>query len=680
MKTMLCFIAVQLCLAVHCRAQSISSEEILDHLADQLLATVDADMSYDELYEALTLRLANPVNLNTVTREQLRAIMLLNEREINAFLKYREERGPFLSILELQAIPDWREETVRNLAPFVRVFDPTSRIDPSLVRRMRTETSSYLVMRYERTLESKRGYNAPEGASEHYAGTPDKYYMRYRASRPGDFSLGITAEKDPGETFQWAPGKQYGFDFLSAHLQLLNKGRLVNLVVGDFQAQFGQGLQFGSVFGLGKTAQTITGIRRSNLGFLPYMSASESYYLRGIAATMRLSPVLQLHLFGSRKSRDATVDSGEPMVSSLQNTGLHRTQRELDARGQVTDQDLGAVLQYHDQRLDFGIILSDKRLTHAVQPAPSPYNQFAFSGAGYRNIGCYFNLSWGNVTLFSEAAHTVAFGNALTVGVLGNLTAQLEMSWLFRTFDKDYYSAYANAVAEGSTPQNEQGLYWGARYSFSRKLILSGYADFFSFPWLKYRIYRPSDGTEWLVRLDFTPSKTKAFYIQAREETKMRNRSIEDPLYTVATGIKRQVWLSAEFEIVPTFTVKSRLQGSRFEIDGRSTNGMALVQDATWKKGRWSVSARYALFDTDDYDNRQYVYEKDVWMATSLPAYDGTGLRNYILIHFAASKNVDFWVRWARTWYADRTSIGSSGEEIDGNARNDIKFQLRIRP
>lgn len=680
MRSILLIIVLILAFDVPSGAQAPSSEELLDHLADQLLATVDADMSYDELYEALTHLLANPVNLNSVTREQLRAIMLLNEREINAFLKYREERGPFLSILELQAIPDWRDETVRNLAPFVRVVDPASRIDPSLVKRMRTETNTYLVMRYERTLESKRGYIAPEGSSEHYIGAPDKYYLRYRASRPGDFSIGVTGEKDPGETFEWAPGKQYGFDFLSGHVQLMNKGRLVNLVAGDFQAQFGQGLQFGSVFGLGKTAQTITGIRRSNLGFLPYMSASESYYLRGIAATVRLSPTLQLHLFGSRKRRDATVGTGEPMVSSLQNTGLHRTQRERDARDQVTDQDIGAVLQYRNKRLDLGVLLSDKRLTHTVQPTPSPYNQFAFSGSGYQNIGGYFNLSWGNVTLFSEVAHTLAFGNALTVGVLGNLTSQLEMSWLYRTFDKDYYSAYANAVAEGSTPQNEQGFYWGTRYSFTRKLVLSGYADFFSFPWLKYRIYRPSDGTEWLLRLDFAPSKTKAFYIQAREETKMRNRSTEDPLYTVATGVKRQVWLSAEFEIAPNFTVKSRFQGSQFEIDGHSTSGIAVVQDAIWKLGRWSISARYALFDTDDYDNRQYVYEKDVWMATSLPAYDGTGLRNYVLVHFVASKRVDFWVRWARTWYADREVIGSSGEEIDGNARNDIKFQLRIRP
>lgn len=91
------------------------------------------------------------------------------------------------------------------------------------------------------------------------------------------------------------------------------------------------------------------------------------------------------------------------------------------------------------------------------------------------------------------------------------------------------------------------------------------------------------------------------------------------------------------------------------------------------------MSVRYALFDTDDYENRQYVYEKDVWLATSLPAYEGSGLRNYLLVHYTLSRSTDVWVRWSRTWYADRETMGSGTEEIEGNTRNDIKFQVRIR-
>ena len=95
--------------------------------------------------------------------------------------------------------------------------------------------------------------------------------------------------------------------------------------------------------------------------------------------------------------------------------------------------------------------------------------------------------------------------------------------------------------------------------------------------------------------------------------------------------------------------------------------------------GRFTFSTRYALFDTDDYDNRQYVYERDVWLAFSFPAYYGVGVRSYAMVHYKVNQKIDLWVRWARTSYTDRDTIGSGGETIYGNTKNDLKFQARIK-
>src|SRR5437868_9579791 len=62
------------------------------------------------------------------------------------------------------------------------------------------------------------------------------------------------------------------------------------------------------------------------------------------------------------------------------------------------------------------------------------------------------------------------------------------------------FTVYSNAIAESSIPQNESGMYWGWKYSFSKKYSLAGYFDLFSFPWLRYRSYSPTEGSEWLVR------------------------------------------------------------------------------------------------------------------------------------------------------------------------------------
>jgi hypothetical protein len=89
------------------------------------------------------------------------------------------------------------------------------------------------------------------------------------------------------------------------------------------------------------------------------------------------------------------------------------------------------------------------------------------------------------------------------------------------------------------------------------------------------------------------------------------------------------------------------------------------------------LSTRFALFQTDDYENRQYAFEKDVLYAFSIPAYHGQGYRNYYLVQFRLSPRLDLWLRYAYTQYQRQTDISSGLEQIDGPRRSDLKVQLR---
>jgi hypothetical protein len=73
------------------------------------------------------------------------------------------------------------------------------------------------------------------------------------------------------------------------------------------------------------------------------------------------------------------------------------------------------------------------------------------------------------------------------------------------------------------------------------------------------------------------------------------------------------------------------------------------------------------------------MYESNVWMAFSLPAYYGVGVKNYILIQYKLNKSLSLWMRYARTRYTDRDIIGSGLDAIAGNVRNDLKFQALVR-
>ncbi len=656
-----------------------------ERLAEEIFPIQNLDLNYQELYDNLLQILSNPIDLNRATADDLRALYVLREEQVKSLLTHLAENGPFLSLYELQSVPNFDSITVRRLLPLVRIEDASTTFDKSLLRRVLNEQNGYLITRYERTLEEQKGYKKETGPSQHFAGTPDKFLMRFRVARSGDFSLGFTAEKDAGESITWKPAKRiYGMDYYSIHGQILNKGRVRNLIVGDYLAQFGQGLVLGGGFGMGKGSETITTIRRSNLGFIPFTSINESGFFRGGAMSYSLGKNLFLHGFASHLRRDGKLNQDSTqddtsLISSFAITGYHRTTSELALRKQIMENNLGAVLNYRNQSLDMGIILHRNQFDIPILRAATLYNQFNFRGQNNSNFSVFLNYSKHNVTFFSEFAQTLYHGAAMTTGLLASLTHQLDISFQYRNFSRNFIGLYSNAMAENTVPQNESGMYWGWKYTFNKKYSCAGYLDLFRFPWLRYRGYAPSVGSEWLLRFNFQPSRTVLFFLQAREESKIRNLVNENNLYQTENGVKRNYWVNFDYEAGLRLSFKTRAQFSSYTLQGKTTQGMALIQDVNFDVGRFSFSTRYALFDTDDYDNRLYVYERDVLLALSFPAYYGVGIRNYVMLQFKLSKHIDLWFRWAHTRYIDRDLIGSGGETITGNMKNDLKLQARVR-
>lgn len=677
--TVLTILVSCLCMA---KAQEYPQREYdLERLSEEIFSIQDQDINYEMLYENLAQLLSNPIDLNKASEEQLRALYILNEIQINNLIAYRNENETLLSVYELQAVEGFDEVTLSRLVPFVTI-KPTETEIKSLIQRILTEQNNYLLLRYNRTLEDKRGYLNTPGLTTNYKGSPDRYYSRFRVARANDFSLGITMEKDAGESLTWAPrAKQYGFDYNSFHVQVLNKGIFKNITIGDYQAQFGQGLVLGGGFGVGKGAESITTARRSNTGFLPYTSLNESGFFRGLAVCIQPLRKITLSGFFSSNWTDGTsnTDSTNLFLSSISSTGLHRTNNELQRRKIVSETNSGLIINYTHNSLEAGAVFHHTHFSLPVIRNSTLYNQFYFQGSNNTNSSIYLNYAWNNIALFSEAAHTIDMGNAYVIGLLTSLSQHFDLALLYRNYEKDFQSFYGNAFSENTTVQNESGYYFGWKYKFDKKHTMAGYADLFQFPWLRYRGYAPSAGHEWLARYSYQPNKSIFFYLQAREESKIKNYSEPNHLYAHENGTKRNYWINLDYALSTQLQLKSRAQFSTYSFENNSTSGFALIQDVTFKLKRISVSARYALFDTDDFNNRQYVYERDVWLAYSFPFYNGIGIRHYILVQYALTKNIDLWARWSRFQYENQESIGSGSETIEGNSMNDVKLQARIR-
>ena len=105
---------------------------------------------------------------------------------------------------------------------------------------------------------------------------------------------------------------------------------------------------------------------------------------------------------------------------------------------------------------------------------------------------------------------------------------------------------------------------------------------------------------------------------------------------------------------------------------------MALAQDLWLKTRRFELGGRISLFDTDDYDTRQYLFERNVLYAYSIPAVQGRGSRVMAMFRTPLSSHVDLWLRYAQTRYTDRETIGTGLDTKTGNTDSEWTVQLRL--
>ncbi|PAC33153.1 helix-hairpin-helix domain-containing protein [Flectobacillus sp. BAB-3569] len=650
----------------------VSNEDILGTSAEGVS---------EETFENWLQIQSNPIDINRVDYESLSELGILSTIQLKAFFDYRKSFGPFVSIYELQSIPELSLEVLKKLAPLITCSQEIN----SIGRDLRL-AKSWLLLRISQTLEEKKGFSPPTKTSiVRYADSPVKSLLRYKYANPKNLSIGFTIEKDEGEN-NWT-------DFTSFHVQIQNKGILRNLIVGDYQLQMGQGLATGGGFSLGKSAETILFTRKPTLGGRPYTSTLESGFFRGVLTNFQWRKWQGLG-FISRVSRDANQlepDSlGVVNVSSLQTSGFHRTTSEIADKNALLETNLGGGFSYQSEFSRVGMMLHYTYFDKSLLKANKTYNQYEF--AGFQNIllSFYYNYTLSFAQVFGEITRSSSGGYGAILGAIGSLNRRWDMSLLFRKFTPDFHSFYGNAFSENTRNINETGIYWGIKFMPSRRWQWTAYVDYFYFPWYKYLVDKPrTQGFETLLKLSYQPSKLSRISGQLRLEHKEENFSWKESYIennktktrTITEVTPRYRWTFNSYysnKLTSNISIQSRISGSAFKFQKQNaTYGWAVSQDAKWNKGAWSFAMRIAYFSTQDYDNRQYTYEQDVQYAFSFPAYYGRGWRYYSVLSYDINKNLTFWLRWSRTDYINQETVGSGLDEIPVPHRSDVKAQIR---
>ncbi|MBL7943777.1 MAG: helix-hairpin-helix domain-containing protein [Flavobacteriales bacterium] len=668
------------------KAQDEQKNSIIEQRIEAIAAMLeeDAELDFTTLFDDLAYFYEHPLNLNAASVEELESLYMFSDLQIQALMRHLERFGPLASVYELQAINYFDLQTIRMVAPFVTVLPPAG-LGKFKLSDLFSEGSNDLFLRYKRVLEDQAGYQSTEEdgvqVDPAFRGTPDYGYLRYRYQFRRSLTLGITAEKDAGEDLVNGP------DFFSGHLMFKGKRWLRTLIVGDYNAQFGQGLTYWSGLGFGKSPY-VTNLKKNASQLRPYTSVDENRFLRGGAVILG-SGKMELTLFGSSKRidgnlttpEDSTLAEDEFSISSFQTSGLHRTEGEWADRKSVEEFTTGGNFRYRKRAFSAGVTGVYTSFGNEVTHGDRRYQQFDFSGKENVNTGADYQWVVRNVNLFGEVARSRNGAVAWMNGLVAALHPRLSVSLLYRDYPADYQSFHVNVFGEtNDRARNERGLYMAAEAKLASAWTLAAYADQVQFPWFSFVADGPSRFSDYFVQLNCKPDKKHEFYLRYRWRRSEQNYNTGEPIDYPIPYVRHNVRVHAVYTTHPNVQFKSRFEWNmRMPVGGTATNGYLLYQDVIWKKlgSPVSLQFRYALFNTPAWDVSIYAYETDVLYAYSIPAYSGKGSRFYGMMKWAASRSVDVWLRYGQWLYDDRTVISSGNTRIDANHKQEIHMQLR---
>jgi hypothetical protein len=185
-----------------------------------------------------------------------------------------------------------------------------------------------------------------------------------------------------------------------------------------------------------------------------------------------------------------------------------------------------------------------------------------------------------------------------------------------------------------------------------------------------------------VVQFTWKPNKQVEVYTRYRSETKAINYSNTNLPTALTQDVARQNWRThAVLKVSPAVTLRARTEMVWYDRKGaQAEEGFLVFADMLYKPMMQPLSLNFGLqyFETDDYNSRLYAFENDVLYSFSIPPFYDKGYRGYFNINYDISKSVTAWFRLARTWYTDRTTVGSGNDEILGNHKTDVRFQVLI--
>ena len=648
--------------------QLVAAQSSWQEALREWLTAEDMEESYaEELLEQLEERAQTPINLNQTSREELEALPFLTAQQVEDIMEYLDRYKPVRSLGELQMIKGLDYHTRRLLQHFVVAGEerkpsvwPT--MDDLLKRGHHRITATGKIPFYER-----------RGDRNGYLGYKYRHDLRYQYTLGNRIKAGITAAQDAGEPF-FTNKNSWGYDQYNYYVQLRDFGRLEELNLGHYRVQMGLGLVMNTNFRLGKLAMLQT-MGRSMHTLSAHSSRSVGDHLQGIAATVRLAKQWRVTAFASYQTIDATLNNNGS-ARTLLYSGYHRTPTEMEKKHNTGEADLGASIGWKQGTLHINANAVYTHYDRPLQPQQNAlYRTYAAQGNDFLNMSLDYGWNNHRWAFSGETALNKKGAVALIHTANCKVTDQLSLMLLHRYYDKRYTAQHANSFREGSSIQNEHGIYLGATWQPSRSLYLQGYADYAHFSWPRYQVSATSDAFDALLATRYS---RKRWTWNLRYRMHIRQHD-DDTKKLIVNQTGHRLRMAIDWSAASTLTLRTQGDGVVVSEQGSNSRGVMVGQQVRWQQRWLKVTGTLAWFHSDDYDSRLYQYEPSMQYDFSFPAYYGHGIRYSLMAQADIGRHLALTTKLGVTNYFDRSVIGTGQQQIDQSSMADLLVQLSIK-
>jgi len=664
-----CALILLLLMMAFTEAKGQTWQEVYEELTDLGSDDGEDTDALEDSYELLEQLAGHPIDLNKASREDLEQLPFLTAQQVMELQEYLYRYGPMRSLGELRMVRSLDYHQLRLLPYFVFV---TGEEEDSLATHYRppikqTLSATLRVPFYQRA-----------GDRNGYLGYPYRHTLRYELKRGDRLRIGLTAAQDAGEPF-FASGNSWGYDTYNYYLQVRQWGRLDNLVVGKYRVSAGMGLVLGQTFQLGKLA-TLQSQGRQPTTLRPHSSRSVADYLQGAAATIsllrgsrRMADVPQLHLtaFMSYRPVDATLND-DGAAQTIVASGYHRTPTEMNKKGNTHLTTAGTHVAYRQGAFRLGATAVYTHSDRRLEPLSSLFRRHYARGADFFNASLDYAYTHHRMAFSGETALD-GHGHIATMNTASlRATDRLSLMLLQRFYSYRYATLHGHAFGRGGQRvQNESGLYLGFTWQPLASWQLQGYADYAHYPWARYLVSQTSDDVDLLLQASW---HNRHWTLTARHHTRLGQRDNDDKTALTHNNDHRER-LSATWQGGP-WTLKTQLDLSRHEYK-QNDGGWLVSQQAVYSRPAFTVSAMAAYFDTDSYQSRIYVYERQLQHEFYFPTYYGQGMRLGLMARTDILPQLRVALRLGYTNYFDRSTIGTGLQQIARSHTSDLDVQLR---